>query len=386
MADVDTSSTQDTTGAHTAPADAGSVQQFPTSVSTPPLDLGSAASDTGTEGVIADDGSIKEPGSKNEARNQQKSLTTPDTATQTTDAKLQARQPAERDWEAELAKKEQQLRSNQAKYTADQMKARDLEKRFDGIDADTVRRFKEQEAKSKAEKLPAWNNQNPGHGKFLATIDKWKTYKDAVSNAQKPRQGEDPAAALTNAANRVAVIKEAYGATFSQSEADQITAWEGHQQDFNQRLAMDPEGTFRDLAMNAAKDVYNQERMVAQADHEVGSWMNDPKNADTIKQLGPNMKQALDNGVPWEYAKVLAQQKMEIDRLQSRAGEADRTSTQAKAQQSLLRKNATVTRDGAIRPVKDIAAEAMRIGKEKGWSAADPRYIGLIHQLQQSQG
>lgn len=361
----------------TASEDSASLQTFPTSVETPAMDLGQAPSKDDA-GVIAEDGSIK----VDSRAADQESLKTPDTASQTTDkSATPAAAPQQRDWLAEIAMYEKRLKDQQAGYTRAQQHAKQLEQQYQGVDPAAVRAFQESQRKAEQAKLPVWNKQNPAHAGFTKTLDKWQTYKSAIAAAQKPRQGETPEQAQINGANRAAIIKESYGSTFSSDEANSIAAWEQHQQDFNRDLAMDTRGTIESIARDIARQEFQQQAMVSQADREVGGWFQDPKNADIIAKFGPNMKKALDDGVPWEYAKVLAIQGAELGRLQSRTGENQKTADQAKAQQSLLRGKATVTRDGAAQPIKDPAAEALRIAKQRGWRADDPRMMGLIHQL-----
>lgn len=360
----------------TASEDSASLQTFPTTVETPALDLGQAASQDDAD-VIAEDGSIK----VDSPAQDQGSLKTPDTASQTTNTQA----PPARDFDAELAAYEKRVKDQQAGFTRSQQQLKQLQTQYQGVDPAAVKAFQESQKRAEQEKLPVWNKQNPAHAGFTKTLDKWQTYKNAVTAAGKPRaQGEDPALA----AQRVAVIKEAYGSTFSNDEANHIASWEQHTQEFNQSLAMDPRGTFESIARDIARQEFQQQALVQQADHTVGAWINDPKNADILKKYGPTMEAALkaaEGGDHWTLVRENATLRDMVDRLQSRTGENQKTADQAKAQQSLLRGKATVSRDGKASPIKDPAAEAMRIAKQRGWRSDDPRMMSLIHELSTKQ-
>ena len=366
----------------TASEDSASVQTFPESVPTPTLDVSQAPSNDAAD-VIAEDGSIK----VDSPAQDQGSLKTPDTASQTTNT---ASQPIKDEayWQGQLANYDKRLKDNQAAYTRAQQNAKALEAKYQGVDPNAVRAFQESQKKAEQAKLPVWNKQNPAHSGFTKTLDKWQNYKSAISNAQKARPGESPEQATVNGAQRAAVVKDSYGQTFSNDEATHIAAWEQHTQEFNQSLAMDPRGTFESIARDVASEVFQQQAMVTQADQLVGGWINDPKNKEIVTKYGPVMNaaiQAIDQGDHWTVVKENAILRDMVDRLQSRTGENQKAADHAKAQQALLKGKATVSRDGKASPLKDPAAEAVRIAKQRGWSATDPRMMGLIHELSTKQ-
>lgn len=245
-----------------------------------------------------------------------------------------------------------------------------LRERFKGVDPDAIRAYREQAEKAKQRELPVWNRENPNSPRFYASVERWKAYKAAYAQAATP---EDQA-----------VLKRTLGSAFSQQEQEALASWEQHQAQFTEQLAADPEGTIASIVDQRVQNALADYRMQADATTSVTGWFDDPKNQPLIKAYGKEMHSRLRDGVPWAYVQEWATTKSQLDALQTRIAPAEAASASARAKNALLKEGAAITRDGVAKPVKDIAAEAQRIGNERGWPLGDARYLDLIDDLRKS--
>lgn len=293
------------------------------------------------------------------------SSTSPDTTSQTPD-----KAPVQRDWQAELSKAEKQAADWRAKHNQSSNQLHDYRTKYADVDPDAVRKWKAANARAEKENLPVWHKDNPKNHEFKGSLSKFKTYQAAMAKADTPE--------------KKAFLQETMGALFSQSEAEQIQKFDEHRQQFAEQFAMDPHGTIADIIRSEMRGEIQTERMEMQATDEVNQWMTAPDNQPIVQKYGPQMLEALNRGNQWEFVRQMAMDRARLEGLQSRVGTADRTTAHARAQSDLAKRKAVVTKDGAIKPQRDIAAEVQRVMKEKGWGPNHPGVMDLIEKLQKT--
>ncbi len=336
---------------------------------TPVLDQSTATSSE-TQQTDTQDGAGVDAGTGSEEAQTEipGSSTTPDTTSQTTQDKTSA--APQRDWQAELAKAEKQAADWRSKHNQSSNQLHQYRQQYDGVDAKTVKEWRSAQQLAEQRNLPAWDRRNPAHQGFQQTLSQFKTYQSAMAKADTPE--------------KKALLQETMGSMFTQDQAQQIKAWDDHRGQFTEQFAMDPRGTIADIIRSEMRAEIENERAEVQANDEVNGWMTADENQPVVQKYGQQMLDALKQGNQWPFVRQMALDRARLEGLQSRVGTADKTTAHARAQSDLRKKETVVTKDGRIKPQRDIAAEALRIGKEKGWSSNDGRYIDLLEKLQQT--
>ncbi len=295
------------------------------------------------------------------------SSTTPDTTSQSSKPTDQAAAP-QRDWQAELAKAEKQAADWRAKHNQSSNQLHQYRQQYADVDPDAVRKYKAATAKAEKENLPIWHRDNPKNQQFKQTRSNFKMYEDAMRRADTPE--------------KKALAQELLGPSFSQQDAEAIQAHRAHKEQFLERFAEEGYEAMRDEVRAQIREEMQNEREEIHATDEVQGWMTATENQPIVQKYGPQMLEALQQGNQWAFVRQMALDRARLEGLQSRVGTADKTSAHARAQSDLAKRKAVVSKDGNIKPQRDIAGEAMRIAKEKGWAPNDGRIIGLLEQLQ----
>ncbi len=341
---------------------------------TPVLDQSTATSSE-TQQVDTQDGAGVDAGTGSEDAQPEDpgSSTTPDTTSQTSKPTDQSAAP-QRDWQAELAKAEKQAADWRAKHNQSSNQLHQYRQQYADVDPDAVRKYKAATAQAEKAQLPLWHKDNPRNSEFKNARSNFKMYKSAMSRAETPEER--------------ALAQKLLGPAFSQQDAESIKSYEAHQQQQLEKLADDFDGTVEEVVDRRVEMLFErkmQEReMNFEANQEVNGWMTAAENKPIVDKYGPQMLEALQQGNQWQFVRQMALDRAGLESLQSRVGTADKTSAHARAQSDLAKRKAVVSKDGNIKPQRDIAAEAMRMAKEKGWAPTDGRIIDLIEKLQQT--
>lgn len=302
------------------------------------------------------------------------SSTTQDTTVQTADkAANTTPTPAAVDWEAKVAAAEKRARDNQAAFTAKAQEAKRLQETYQGIDPKLVQAWKAEKEKADLAKRPLWDRQHPAHESFKPLVARWKDYKAARARATTPEARQ--------------VLDDTVGKNFSAADVETLTAWEQHQAQFSERLAMDFHGTLAEEARQIAREEFQKLQQDAKTETETVGWMQDPENAPKVEKYRPAIISMLEKGYPWEAVQALVNQKWELDRLQSRAGNAEIATASARAKENALKAKASTTRDpGTTKlPVGDAWKEGVKWAKKHNLHPDHPRVLDYIDKLVKNQ-
>lgn len=275
-------------------------------------------------------------------------------------------QAAERNWQAELEaanKRIADLRSGHSRIATqfDQYK-----KQYEGIDPNTVRAYQTHQEQVKKDQMKVWNAQHPDNAAFQGTLTRWKMYREAMGRASTPEEKQ--------------AIDRTLGAGFTQRDAENIKAWESYQQQYQERMAMDPQGALAEMIRQEAEQLFAAKQQEYQAQYEVSTWFEAPANQPIVEKYRDEMIQKLKQDWPWQAVREYIEAKYKTDSLQSRVGTAEKTSAQARAQQQALKSSATVHRDPATKKANpnQVHKEAIAWAKKKGLPMMHPKVMQFI--------
>lgn len=247
-----------------------------------------------------------------------------------------------------------------------------LKQQFDGVDANQVKAWRDAQKSAEAQKLPVWNPRNPTNASFKGAYERYRFAKESLGRV--PPEARDS-------------VQQALFGGFSTDDLKSIREFEAAREESSRRIAEDPDTFieerfqrfFENAIQNWHQSVSQNFEFAQKVQGGVQAWFSDPANKPIVETHGDDMARRLKGGEPWEIVRRDA----EIAQLKGRVGEAAKTKQAADEQQRLLKGSAanTITRDGAARPVTDLAAMAKKIGTERGYSPGDPRYLKLIDEL-----
>lgn len=298
------------------------------------------------------------------------STTRPDTTLQTAEKKADPA-PA-RDWAGELAAATKRAEDQRVGFTRLATEHDRLKKSYEGVDPAAVQAFRAEQERAKNANLQVWDKRNPNHSQFKSTLSKWKEYQADYQAAKTPEER--------------ALVEQQGARKFTAADAQQIQQYQQHEAQFREQLAMDPRGTFAEIAREVAREEFAAKQQEAQVHNEVQGWMEDPGNAPLVAKYKPAMVDMLQRGWPWEAVQLFVQKEAKLDSLQSRVGPAEKASASARAKENVLKQKATVTRDPGTKPIAktDFWKEGVKFAKEHGLSPSHPRVSKYIDDLVKS--
>lgn len=325
---------------------------------------GTSTQDTGDvqSASIDADGSIRNADALSKAG----SSTTPDTTSHTpTTTGIPA--PAPVNWQERATQLEQRYKALQGGYTRGQEQL----KAYAGVDPAAVAAFKKQQADAETAKLKIWHPKNPQNAQFSGTRAKLDLYRSQLQGAKTP----EARAAIEASAN----------SSFTPDEMTSIREWEGHKAQVMDRFASDPDSFIQELLekrLESTIDGRFQTLATNQAaTQDVERWFTNPSNAPVVTKYAVEMRQALQDKVPWPYVRQMAMDRYRLEGVQSREAQASSKEAMAKAQIQAQKKNATISRDGKTVPKDTIAKQVHELAKKNGWGVNDPRRWTEIQRL-----
>lgn len=339
---------------------------------------GEDSGDTGSDNTDSQDTSSTEAGTTDQADSSTEdsqndgdgSSKTPDTTLQTAEKKAD---PAPvRDWEGELAAERKRVADQRQGYTRLATEHDKLKKSYEGIDPAAVQAWKQEQELAKNKNLAVWDKRNPSHAQFKTTLSRWKEYQQDYQNAKTPEEK--------------ALIEQMGARKFNAVDAQQIQQYQQHEAQFRESLAMDPRGTFADIAREVAAEVFGERQQLAQVQSEVEGWMTDPANAPLVERYKPAMVDMLARNWPWEAVQLFVQKQSQLDGLQSRVVPAEKASASARAKENALKQRVTTTRDAGTKPIaaNDVWKEGIKWGKSKGLPSNHPKVLAYMDELAKS--
>lgn len=329
---------------------------------------GPGNTDTQTQAAPVADGTTTQAGQVDETSNpvdDGSSPTTLNTTPQNTQkpaAPPAAAQP-DTDWKNRYG----ELRSYQTKQAEELKRLKEQYKQFDGVDPQVVQSFRQQQEQAKQQQLPVWNPKHPQKPHWDRTWTKYQTFQQQLANAPDHATKE--------------LIAKNWQGQFQPFETDLIRAKEQEDAAFNERFHADPKASIMEMigdeVEKRVQDTLQRRQLETQADQDVGSWFNDPKNAAIVQTQGSDMYARLQKGQDWETVREMAQMRAQLSALQGRVGEAETAKTTADERDRLVKSRASVNRD----PGGSKQVDPMLVAKERGVKPGTPAYLDILLQL-----
>jgi hypothetical protein len=334
--------------------------------------------DSGSASADSQDDSSAEAGTTDQADSSAEdsqddgdgSTTSPDTTLQTAEKKAD---PAPvRDWEAELETERKRVADQRQGYTRLASEHDRLKKSYEGIDPAAVQAWKLEQEAAKNKNLAVWDKRNPSHAQFKSTLSRWKEYQSDYQNAKTPEEK--------------ALIEQMGQRKFNAADAEQIRAYQQHEASFREELAMDPRGTFAQVAREEFQAMFAEQQQRQRVQSEVEGWMKDPGNAPLVERYKPAMVDMLSRNWPWEAVQLFVQKQSQLDGLQSRVVPAEKASASARAKENALKVKASTTRDPGTKPIpkSDFWKEGVKYAKQHSLPQTHPRVLKYIDELAKS--
>jgi hypothetical protein len=298
----------------------------------------------------------------------------PNTTLQTAENKAESTPAPARDWEAELAAERKRVQDQRQGYTRLASEHDRLKKTYEGIDPAAVQQWKQDQELARNKNLAVWDKRNPSHVQFKSTLSRWKEYQADHAAAKTPEER--------------ALIEQMGQRKFNAADVEQIRNYQQHEAQFREQLAMDPRGTFADIAREVAAEVFGERQQHAQVQQQVEGWMTDAANAPLVEKYKPAMVDMLSRGWPWEAVQLFVQKQSQLDGLQSRVGPAEKASASARAKENALKQKATTTRDAGVKPIAktDFWKEGEKFAKQHGLPSNHPRVLRFIDESVKAAG
>lgn len=296
----------------------------------------------------------------------------PNTTLQTAENK--AEEAPARNWEAELAAARKRVDDQHRGYTKLASEHDRLKKSYEGVDPAAVAAFKAEQERARNANLQVWDKRNPNHAQFKTTLQRWKEYQADYQAAKTPEER--------------ALVEQQGARKFTDADAQQIKQYQQHEAQFREQLAMDPRGTFAEIAREVAREEFAAKQQESEVQAQVHGWMEDPANAPLVAKYKPAMVDMLERKWPWEAVQLFVKKQAELDGLQSRVGPAEKASASARAKENVLKQKAATTRDPGVKPIAktDFWKEGVKFAKEHKLPQNHRRVYDYIDELRKAAG
>lgn len=233
---------------------------------------------------------------------------------------------------------------------------------------------KRQEAEANRLKLKSWNPQHPESSRTRERLARVDAFMAAMS-AATPEQQADPAY-RTALARKMSVTAE---------DAKLHDEWTQNRDHTVAEFSADPEGYITGVARQIAAPMIQQALQQFQTHMQaVQEVQRDLGDMAAIKPYAPMLAQALQNGVPYEYALKMVAQQRELEQLKAGAGSAQRMQQSADERVRLQKQGASMTRDPRGAGMPDLYELAKKEADKDGISYDSPKFMKILSRLEAS--
>ncbi len=309
------------------------------------------------------------------ASTDQPSTTTPPPGTSAAPAAgapVQSSTPAAPDWQQRYShlQSEMDRRLNHAKLEMDRNSRETAE----------LRAFRQQQTELAAQKnLRPWHKQNPENQKFSGLLQRAKTI-DAQLKALPTAYADGTPIPPEHQEQ----IRQSITASISPQEREQLAQYREETTQFQQSFFQDPRATLAPYVQEMMREELARVQQEAQAQHQVSQDFNAPGLKELVTEHAADIKQALEEGVPYKHAIHMTQMFGELQRLRKLMPEAQRAEAMAKEQQRLAQGRASVTRDPAPSKHVDVYALAKAQALKEGIPLGTAQFNHLLDRLEKA--
>lgn len=224
----------------------------------------------------------------------------------------------------------------------------------------------EQEQRAQAASLKPWSKAHPENPKFNGLLERAKTVEGQlrrINPALPPEQQE--------------AIRETIMGALTPQEQQQIQEYRDSLQTFQRDFFTDPQGTVMPMVQQLVQAEFQQMQQRQQAQMEVSRDFQDPQLAPMVKEYGEDFSKALNDGVPYDYAKHMMVMYAELQAAKNQLKGLSGKAAQADEQRRLAKGEASITRDPRSAP-QDPYELAKAEAKRKGVSTDGPQFAAIL--------
>ena len=278
------------------------------------------------------------------------------------------------EWKAFAEARDKSYRASQSEYGKLQNRYRQAQeqyKAFEGVDAEAVRKYKEAQEQARLKNLPKHDPSHPEHARFVENRAKLINLRDQYSKATPE---EKP------------IIEKMLQSSFNEDEHKDLRAY----QDAVNEFIKDPVSASRNIAAEAAASAIADFKHEMAMEKEIDQKLSDPSIKPLVEKYESELTDAVNHGVPFEYATVMARQREQIEQMQASLAEREKqlgtlqTRTgEVEEKERLLKGSATISRDGVSHEMstKIISDEVKEIAVKRGIDLAHPSIMQIIREV-----
>ncbi len=357
------------------PDDASSEQTAQDTATSTPDAAATSAPDTSTSAPADGQGNEQQSTPTSESATQTDPGTASASPAETGNAQQQTGRPAtqvEPDWKQRYShlQSETDRRLNQSKLEMQRVQQETAE----------LRSFRQQQVELAAQKnLRVWQKQHPENQKFAGLRERAKTI-DAQMRALPTAYPDGSPIPPEHQAQ----MRQAIAGAINPQELEQLKQYREETAQFQQAFFEDPRATIAPHIREVLREEMQQMQRVQQAEQRVHQDFNSPELKEMIAAHAPEIKEALEKGLPYEYAIHMTQMWDELQRLRAKAPEVQRREAMATEQQRLAQGRAGFTRDPAPAKNVDVYALAKAEAAKTGIIPGSAQFNQLYDRLEKA--
>jgi len=241
-------------------------------------------------------------------------------------------------------------------------------KRYDDVDPDAIRQYKETQA------LPPWNPNSQAHADFMSAQQRLQVIQAAPGITDEQRR--DWAAQQLN-----------------EKELGWIHDWNSYRREEHHRMLSDPEKYIAARVEKKVEEIVNSRITGHQQSKETETQVQSifastefrksylTEDGNGLSEHGEKLNAMLAGGVPYQIAHQAMQSQVRADALTKENEYLRRKSMSVQERERLLKDGATERRQVRVGG-GDVAEEAKRIAKEKGYAIGSDAHLELLINLE----
>jgi|GEM_PF-4372963 len=230
----------------------------------------------------------------------------------------------------------------------------------------------EQEQRAQAASLKPWSKAHPEHGKFGGLLERAKTIEQQLRGIPTVGADGQPIPAGLQDQMRQTILS-----AIAPEERQQIQEYRDSLQSFQRDFFTDPQGTIlpmvEQLAERKVQEVLQRQAMTQSVQRD----LSDPQMAPMVEQYKDDFRKALNDGVPYEYAKHMMSMYSELEQMRGQHKTLSGKAALADEQRRLAKGAAANTRDPRA-PAHDPYQLAIADAKRLGITPDSPRFAALL--------
>lgn len=226
----------------------------------------------------------------------------------------------------------------------------------------------EQESRAKAASLKRYNKDHPEHAKFQSTLQRRDMAQKQLASLQS-RNDLSP--------EQKTAMAEIIRGPLTDDDLREVQEYEEYQRNFQREMASDPRAALAPIIRDEARALFQEELRAMRASADVAHDFADPKLKPLVEEHGQELAKAIQDGVPYEYAKHMMTMFAELQQLRGQSKVLTGKAALADERTRLAKGEASITRDPRA-PAPDPYKLALAEATKKGISPASPAFAAIL--------